>query len=63
MPWETSAFGVLVENRLRVVTHDQQSLLFGAWPRSEAKVDLGGTAGEGRMCMSHNKNLVPMSGT
>lgn len=57
---DTSAFGVLGESSLQAVTDNQKSLLFSTCPRSEAKV---GTAGEGRMCMSHSKNLAPMSGT
>lgn len=42
---------------------NQKNLPSGTGPRSESQVDFGGTFGKRRMCMSHSKNLAPVSGS
>lgn len=59
MPQETSA---LEENWLSAAARGP-SLPSGTGPRSEGRVDFGGIVGKSKMCMSHSKNLVPVSGT
>lgn len=63
LPWRLQPLKSLEKTGFKQQPDDQKSLPSGTESRSEAKVDFGGTAGKRRMCMSHNKNLAPMSRT
>lgn len=64
MPWEKlPPLKSLEKTGFKQQPDDQKHLPSGTGPRSEVKVDFGGIVGKSGMCMSHNKNLAPMSGT